>query len=61
MDTKHELLHYIKTNFQKEAPSHFDAKVSDGAATVQTLPIDNTEMTPGAYNDCRDKQCRRGK
>ena len=48
--SKHELLHCIESHFQPETPSHFDAKVFDGAATVHALPLDNT-ATFGEYSD----------
>ena len=40
----------IEPNFQRETPSHFDAKVLDDTAIVYALPIDNTAMS-SEYSD----------
>ena len=47
---KSELLLCIEPSVQPEAPSHYDAKVFDGAAMMHALPRENTS-TFGEYSD----------
>lgn len=47
---KAELLHCIDPAVQAETPSHFDAKVFDGAAIVHALPQESAS-TFGEYSD----------
>ena len=46
---RHKLLYCIEPHFQKEALSHVDGEVFDGAAIVHALPLYNTS-TSGEYS-----------